>query len=55
MDIDRDLLPFYAILRSIPNKLLGVIGIFSDILAIVLLPFTDLGWSKDLQLIIFSN
>ena len=44
-----DLLPFYAILRSIPNKLLGVIAMFSAILAIMLLPVSDLGRSKGLQ------
>ena len=44
-----DLLPFYAILRSIPNKLLGVIAMFSAILAIMLLPVVDLGRSKGLQ------
>ena len=44
-----DLLPFYAILRSIPNKLLGVIAMFSAILAIMLLRVTDLGRSKGLQ------
>jgi ubiquinol-cytochrome c reductase cytochrome b subunit len=43
------LLPFYAILRSIPNKLLGVLAMFSAILAIMLLPVTDLGRSKGLQ------
>lgn len=43
------LLPFYAILRSIPNKLLGVITMFGAILAIMLLPVTDLGRSKGLQ------
>lgn len=43
------LLPFYAILRSIPNKLLGVIAMFSAILAIMLLPSTDLGRTKGLQ------
>lgn len=43
------LLPFYAILRSIPNKLLGVIAMFSALLAIMLLPITDLGRSKGLQ------
>ena len=37
------LLPFYAILRSIPNKLLGVIAMFSAILVLLLMPFTDLG------------
>ena len=46
---ERILLPFYAILRSIPNKLLGVIAMFSAILAIMLLPVVDLGRSKGLQ------
>jgi ubiquinol-cytochrome c reductase cytochrome b subunit len=36
-----DLLPFYAILRSIPNKLLGVISMFIAILILLILPFTD--------------
>jgi ubiquinol-cytochrome c reductase cytochrome b subunit len=36
------LLPFYAILRSIPNKLLGVIAMFSAILALLILPYTDM-------------
>ena len=35
------LLPFYAILRSIPNKLLGVIGMIAAILILVLLPILD--------------
>ena len=43
------LLPFYAILRSIPNKLLGVIAMFSAILSIMILPLTDLGRTKGLQ------
>jgi len=43
------LLPFYAILRSIPNKLLGVIAMFSALLIILLLPISDLGRSKGLQ------
>jgi ubiquinol-cytochrome c reductase cytochrome b subunit len=43
------LLPFYAILRSIPNKLLGVIAMFSAILIILILPSTDLGRTKGLQ------
>jgi ubiquinol-cytochrome c reductase cytochrome b subunit len=43
------LLPFYAILRSIPNKLLGVIAMFSAILIILILPITDLGRSRGLQ------
>ena len=43
------LLPFYAILRSIPNKLLGVLAMFSAILIILILPYTDLGESKGYQ------
>lgn len=48
------LLPFYAILRSIPNKLLGVIAMFMAILAILLLPLADLARSKGLQFRPFS-
>ena len=36
------LLPFYAILRSIPNKLLGVIAMFAALIALLVLPFSDL-------------
>jgi ubiquinol-cytochrome c reductase cytochrome b subunit len=43
------LLPFYAILRSIPNKLLGVIAMFSALLIVLILPIVDLGKSKGLQ------
>jgi len=43
------LLPFYAILRSIPNKLLGVIAMFSAILIILILPFTDVSKSRGMQ------
>ncbi len=43
------LLPFYAILRSIPNKLLGVIAMFSAILILLAMPFTDLGRSRGIQ------
>ena len=43
------LLPFYAILRSIPNKLLGVIAMFSALLALLVMPFTDLSRSRGLQ------
>ncbi|BDI12860.1 apocytochrome b (mitochondrion) [Phanerochaete sordida] len=35
------LLPFYAILRSIPNKLLGVIAMFGSLLILLILPLTD--------------
>ena len=34
-------LPFYAILRSIPNKLLGVIALFSSIAILAFLPWLD--------------
>src|ERR1700744_3319436 len=43
------LLPFYAILRSIPNKLLGVVAMFSAILALLALPFTDLSRLRGIQ------
>jgi ubiquinol-cytochrome c reductase cytochrome b subunit len=43
------LLPFYAILRSIPNKLLGVIAMFSAILALLAMPFVDLSRSRGIQ------
>jgi len=36
------LLPFYAILRSIPNKLLGVIAMFSALLIIISMNFLDI-------------
>jgi len=35
------LLPFYAILRSIPNKLLGVIAMFSALIIIISMNFLD--------------
>ena len=37
----NDLLPFYAILRSIPNKLLGVVAMFGSLLILLILPITD--------------
>jgi ubiquinol-cytochrome c reductase cytochrome b subunit len=43
------LLPFYAILRSIPNKLLGVIAMFAALLSIMILPLSDLGRTKGFQ------
>lgn len=42
-------MPFYAILRSIPNKLLGVIAMFSAILILLVMPFTDLSRSRGIQ------
>ena len=43
------LLPFYAILRSIPNKLLGVIAMFSALVILLVLPKADLGETKGFQ------
>jgi len=34
-------LPFYAILRAIPNKLLGVVALFGSILILAFLPWLD--------------
>jgi ubiquinol-cytochrome c reductase cytochrome b subunit len=42
-------LPFYAILRSIPNKLLGVIAMFAALVILVSMPFTDLSRSRGIQ------
>nr|AAX34434.1 apocytochrome b [Cyclocybe aegerita] len=36
------LLPYYAILRSIPNKLLGVLAMFGSLFILFILPITDL-------------
>jgi ubiquinol-cytochrome c reductase cytochrome b subunit len=49
------LLPFYAILRSIPNKLLGVVAMIAAILALLVLPFADLSRSRGLQFRPFSK
>ena len=43
------LLPFYAILRSIPNKLLGVIAMFAAILALMVMPISDLSKLRGVQ------
>jgi ubiquinol-cytochrome c reductase cytochrome b subunit len=43
------LLPFYAILRSIPNKLLGVIAMFSAILIIMSMIFLDVNRTRGFQ------
>jgi len=43
------LLPFYAILRSIPNKLLGVIAMFAAILILLVMPYTDLSRNRGIQ------
>ena len=39
-------LPFYAILRSIPNKLAGVVAMFSSILVLAFLPWLDTAKTK---------
>jgi Cytochrome b subunit of the bc complex len=49
------LLPFYAILRSIPNKLLGVIAMFSAILILLIMPYTDLSKLRGVQFRPFSK
>lgn len=49
------LLPFYAILRSIPNKLLGVIAMFSAILILLAMPYTDLSKLRGVQFRPFSK
>jgi len=43
------LLPFYAILRSIPNKLLGVIAMFAAILIILSMIFLDVNKIRGFQ------
>jgi ubiquinol-cytochrome c reductase cytochrome b subunit len=43
------LLPFYAILRSIPNKLLGVLAMFGSLLILLVLPLTDLSRIRGCQ------
>jgi len=43
------LLPFYAILRSIPNKLLGVIAMFAAILIILSMIFLDINKVRGFQ------
>lgn len=35
------LLPYYAILRSIPNKLLGVVAMFASLLILLVMPLMD--------------
>ena len=43
------LLPYYAILRSIPNKLLGVIAMFSSLLILLVMPYADLSKYRGMQ------
>jgi ubiquinol-cytochrome c reductase cytochrome b subunit len=49
------LLPFYAILRSIPNKLLGVIAMFTALISLLLLSITDLNRYRGFQFRPFSK
>lgn len=43
------LLPFYAVLRSIPNKLLGVVAMFGSLLILLVLPLTDISRIRGCQ------
>ena len=43
------LLPFYAILRSIPNKLLGVVAMFGALLMLLVIPYSDVGRFRGIQ------
>jgi len=43
------LLSFYAILRSIPNKIMGVIAMLGAILILMALPILDLGRIRGAQ------
>nr|YP_010310820.1 apocytochrome b [Pulveroboletus ravenelii]UMY76541.1 apocytochrome b [Pulveroboletus ravenelii] len=43
------LLPFYAILRSIPNKLLGVLAMFGSLLILLILPIVDVSRQRGSQ------
>jgi len=43
------LLPYYAILRSIPNKLLGVLAMFGSLLIFLVLPITDVSRIRGCQ------
>nr|AAT45467.1 apocytochrome b [Cryptococcus neoformans var. grubii] len=40
------LLPFYTILRSIPNKLLGVVGMLGSLLILLAMPLLDVGRTR---------
>jgi len=48
-------LPFYAILRSIPNKLGGVIAMIGAILILLLLPFTNTSFIRSSKFRPFFN
>jgi quinol-cytochrome oxidoreductase complex cytochrome b subunit len=37
------LLPYYAILRSVPNKLLGVVAMLASLLVLLAMPLLDTG------------
>ena len=49
------LLPFYAILRSIPDKLLGVIAMFGSLLILLVLPITDISRNRGNEFRSFSK
>ncbi|RTL55396.1 MAG: cytochrome C [Bradyrhizobiaceae bacterium] len=42
-------LPFYAILRSIPNKLMGVVAMFSAIIVLAFLPWLDSAKTRSMK------
>nr|UHB41856.1 apocytochrome b [Butyriboletus roseoflavus] len=43
------LLPYYAILRSIPNKLLGVLAMFGSLFILLILPIVDVSRQRGSQ------
>jgi ubiquinol-cytochrome c reductase cytochrome b subunit len=47
--ISFDLLPFYAILRSISSKVIGVIAMFAAILILLALPFLETSSNRGFQ------
>lgn len=49
------LLPFYAILRSIPDKLGGVLAMFGSITILLILPITDLSIIRGMSFKILSK
>jgi len=48
-------LPFYAILRAIPDKLLGVIALLFAILVLFIIPYFEFNVVRSLKFRIFSN
>jgi ubiquinol-cytochrome c reductase cytochrome b subunit len=49
------LLPYYAILRSIPNKLLGVVGMLGSLLILLLMPLLDTSRTRGNQFDMFGK